>query len=254
MRDKRFTVCTFNLWGDTRWEERRPPLISFLRRHRPDILCVQELRPAIARTILDAIPEYQTVHDDFVGWSMEGNIFWNRNLFTKVKHEAVDVGIHEEMRRLFCVRLVSAASRNDEDPITVATVHFTWRENERESVDGFNPRLEQARRTLAHLDDQATKHTPTLLLGDLNDSLHALNVLIRGGFQETFSALGRVPVPTWPVSVVEQGIPELDDWILFRGRLRPMIVDVPDFFENGLPPSDHKPVLACFRLAGQPPA
>ena len=247
----RFTVCTFNLWGEHLWEARRRTLISFLQKHRPDILCVQELRPKTTRTILEAIPEYESVQDAFGGWAAESNIFWNRDLFSEVDHEAADVGIQEELRRLFCVQLAPVRGG---PAITVATAHYTWRENDREKADGFNPRLEQARRTVEHLSQRAAQDDPVILLGDLNDSMHALRLLIAGGFQETFAALGRDPVPTWPVSVIQSGVPELDDWILFRGPLLPMMVDVPDFFTDGRPASDHKPVLACFRLAGQRPA
>ncbi len=247
----RFTICTFNIWGEFHWPLRRSALMDFVRRHRPDILCVQELRPESSAAILEALPAYETVRDPFPGWQQEGNLFWNRELFTLIEHAAHDVGIQEKLRRLFCARL---QVRSRPETLAVATAHYTWRETPGEARGEGNPRLAQAHETITALDRWAHTNEPTLFLGDLNDSMHALRILLAGGFQETYAALGLEPVVTWPARPIEQGIPELDDWILFRGPVYPLSVSVPDFFSEGLRASDHKPVVACFGLAGPPPS
>jgi endonuclease/exonuclease/phosphatase (EEP) superfamily protein YafD len=41
-------------------------------------------------------------------------------------------------------------------------------------------------------------------------------------------------------------MPAVDDWIYFRGAIQPMTFDVAHCASAGLPPSDHRPVLATF--------
>jgi hypothetical protein len=38
------------------------------------------------------------------------------------------------------------------------------------------------------------------------------------------------------------------DWMLHRGPIQPMTGDVADSHLDGMPPSDHKPVLTTYRL------
>lgn len=40
----RFVVCIYNIWTNTRWQEREPALRRFTVLHRPDTLCLQELQ------------------------------------------------------------------------------------------------------------------------------------------------------------------------------------------------------------------
>ena len=101
----RFTVCTYNVWADSRAEEREKPLREFLRIHTPDILCLQELRGWSRDLIAEALPTHDCVTDDFEGWTVEGNVFWNRDLFDMVDCGAEDIGMIEPLRRLFWARL-----------------------------------------------------------------------------------------------------------------------------------------------------
>ena len=102
----RFTVCTYNIWTRTRWPERRDGLRAFADLHRPDILCVQELQ-AESRAVLDDVlgRSHDRVDGPEEGWTCEGNIWWNRALFAPIGFGAENVGICEEHRRLFWVRL-----------------------------------------------------------------------------------------------------------------------------------------------------
>ena len=67
---------------------------------------------------------------------------------------------------------------------------------------------------------------------------------------DSFQALGRVPLPT-VVPIVRAGTPATIDWIFHRGPLRPMTSEAPDFRYGDIAPSDHKPVLATYRLVDQ---
>ncbi len=69
----RFTVMTYNIWATTRWPDREQPLRRLLELHQPDILCLQELRPATRAVIDEALPGHGRVDDPFEGWIREGN-------------------------------------------------------------------------------------------------------------------------------------------------------------------------------------
>jgi hypothetical protein len=242
----RFVVCTYNLWNDKRWPERQESLRSFLEHHLPDILCLQELRP-VTRRFLDSVLEtHQRVEDPFEGWIREGNIYWNRELFDLVEYGAEDIGILEAKRRLFWVRL---GLRGDDSgrSLFVSTAHYTWYGTDLERTKGINPRLAQARKTIEVLNELVPPPEPLLFMGDLNDFVHPLAVLRAGGLTDSFTALGCTPPPTWPAVPIAQGPPEVDDWMLHRGPIRPMTSAVPDFYVGDFPPSDHKAVIATYR-------
>jgi len=241
----RFVVCTYNLWSDERWPERKEPLKRFLSYHLPDILCVQELRP-VTRDLIDAVLEFhRRVDDPFRGWSHEGNIYWNTAMFELDRYGTEDIGMFEELRRLFWVKL---RFRDQERALWVATAHYTWSGTDREMDTGVNPRIAQARKTVEALDRLVPPSEALLFMGDLNDFLHPLRILRQGALRDSFSALGRLPSPTWPALPIAQGPPELDDWILHRGPIHPMTSSVVDFYVGDFPPSDHKPLMATWRV------
>lgn len=243
----RFTVMTYNIWASARWAEREQPLRRFLELHRPDILCLQELRPATRAVIDQVLAGHQRVEDPFEGWIREGNIYFNRELFSEAAHGAEDVGILEEARRLFWVRLACrfAAGRT----LVVSTAHFTWTGHEIEKNGGPSPRYRQAQRTVGALNSVAPDPQPLLFMGDLNDFEHPIRILREGGLRDCFGALGRDTRFTHPASPTAHGTPQSIDWIFHRGPLRPMTSEVVDFFLDDLSPSDHKPVLATYSLA-----
>jgi endonuclease/exonuclease/phosphatase family metal-dependent hydrolase len=242
----RFTVCSFNLWEESRKDQRRKPLSQFLDLHRPDILCVQELRPWSRDLIDGVLKDHERVDDPFEGWLAEGNIWWNRGLFTRAGHGAEDTGIHEKLRKLFWVRLALKAAPGQ--TLVVSTSHYTWNGNPMEASEGLNPRPAMARRTLEKLKEVAPEPEPVMFMGDLNDDNHPIRILREGGLKDVPSALGRSPRTTFPAEPAYNHPPEVLDWILFRGPLRPMAWDVVDFHVDQTPPSDHKPVIATFAV------
>ena len=239
----RFTVCTYNVWADSRAEERAKPLREFLRFHTPDILCLQELRGWSRELIEEALPTHDCVIDDFDGWTVEGNLFWNRDLFDVVEHGAEDIGMIEPLRRLFWARL-----RTGDRTALVSTAHFTWMGNPVEADGGPSPRPEQARRTVESLDRLAGNAEATLFMGDLNDFAHPIRILREGGLMDSFWALGRFTRPTHPATPTASGVPQAIDYIMSRGAVRPMTSEVVDFHVGDVAPSDHKPVLATYCL------
>jgi endonuclease/exonuclease/phosphatase family metal-dependent hydrolase len=243
----RFVACTYNLWNDRRWPGREPVLRKFMEYHAPDIVCLQELRPVTRAVLDDVLSTHRRVEDPFEGWIQEGNIFWNAELFEMMAYGAEDIGILEKLRRLFWVRLKIRGS----DParvLFVSTAHYTWPGHQVELEQEKNLRIPQARKTLQVLGELVPGEEPMLFMGDLNDSGHPIRILHEGGLADSFNGLGRYTTSTWPAAPIDQGTPEVDDWIFFRGPIRPMTSQVVDFYVNDLPPSDHKPVLATFRL------
>jgi len=242
----RFVVCTLNLWAENRWPERQESLQQFLELHLPDILCVQELRPG-TRDFIDAVlPTHQRVEDPFEGWLREGNIYWNRALFDLVEYGAEDIGIMEELRRLFWARL--RVRPGNGPTIFVSTAHYTWAGNARERETGCNPRVAQARNTIAALSKLVPPEEALLFMGDLNDSRHPVYVLREGGLTSSFEALCQPPKPTCPALVGAVWPASVLDWMLHRGPISPMVSEVADFYVQGIPPSDHRPVLTTYRL------
>lgn len=241
----RFTVCTYNLWEHARWPERELPLRRFLELHRPDVLCLQELRPETRELLDRVLDSHQRIDDPFPGWLSEGNIYWNRTLFELIEYGAEEIGILEQLRRLFWARL---RPRGTGSTLLVSTAHYTWPGNSREKADQINVRNAQALQTVEALNRLAGKSEPVLFMGDLNDHYHPLRRLREGSLVDCFAALGRIPVPTRPTLPTDTHTPEVVDWMLHRGSLQPMSCDVVDFFVGDLAPSDHKPLLVTYRM------
>ncbi|MGR6034496.1 MAG: endonuclease/exonuclease/phosphatase family protein [Candidatus Nitrosoglobus sp.] len=242
----RFVVCTYNLWNDERWPDRKESLRQFIILHQPDILCLQELCLQ-SRDLLDQILEtHQRVNDPFEGWTREGNIYWNRSLFDLVEYGAEEIGTLEQWRRLFWVRLQPQAT--DAPTLLVATAHYTWPGNSKERIDRINVRIAQALNTVEALDRLAAPTSALLFMGDLNDHYSPLQVLQEAGLTNCFTALGRTPQVTRPTIPTAVHTPEVVDWMLHRGPLQPMNCDIVDFFVGDVAPSDHKPLLVTYRL------
>lgn len=244
----RFTVCTYNIWTDTRWPQRRAALMRFADLHRPDILCLQEVQPESLAALDDVLlPTHQRITDPFAGWAHEGNLYWNSRLFTLVEHGAEDIGILEPLRRLFWARL----SVNDGSGRTllVSTAHYTYDGHPKAVESEQYVRLPMARATLAFLNGAQREGEPQLFMGDLNDAYRGMGLLMAGGLTPSFYALGRLARFTHPAEPTAGGNPVAIDWLMHRGPLQVMTSEVVDFYHEDLAPSDHKAVLATYSLA-----
>lgn len=245
MSSFRFVAATYNLWGSNRWPEREEALRSFLKDLCPDILCVQEFRPALREVLDQELPDHRRVEDPFEGWVREGNIYWSARLFDLVQYGAEDIGILEPLRRLFWVRLrVKGTDRT----LVVATAHYTWTGHPQEVATHFNPRVGQAERTVAALAQIAGPEEPLLFMGDLNEANNAIAALRKGGLVDCWRGKGTYPVPTHPAFPTATGTPQVLDWQLYRGPLRPMVCEVVDYVKGYISPSDHKPLLVAYEL------
>jgi exonuclease III len=238
---------TYNIWASSRWPDRKAPLKCFLEYHQPDILCLQELRLETRNLIDEVLTGHQRIDDSFEGWTREGNIYFNQELFEFVEYGAEDIEMYEEARRLFWTRLRSRFTPGR--TLFVSTAHYTWAGNPQEKGGGINPRYAQAQKTVDVLQQLAPETEPLLFMGDLNDFVHPIRILQAGGLCDSFSGLGRHTDYTHPANPTAKGTPQSIDWIFHRGPIKPMTSEVVDFYLNDLAPSDHKPVLATYCLA-----
>lgn len=251
--DARFTGMSVNLWNTQRWPTREAPLRALLARS-PDVLCVQELRPELAATIADVLPEHRCAVGDERAWTHEGNVWWDPVRFDHLGHGASPFGAVERDRRVLWVRL---AHRPSGVELVVATVHLTWLGGSDEVDTGLNPRLAQTRAVVDVLDDVAGDG-PCLLMGDLNDPAVPPRVLRAAGFIDAWGALGVVPSPTFPAFPLStEGSrrpphlpPSTLDWQFHRGAVEPIMTEVVDQPWRGVAPSDHRPLHTLYRLTG----
>lgn len=242
----RFSVCTYNVWGRTRWPDRRSALEHAIGSLRPDVACMQEVQPGIIEAVDATIGgTHDRVHDEFEGWLDESNIWWHRELFDLVDHGAEDVGMLEPLRRLFWVLL--APRDGVRQPILVSTAHWTWHGHPEARRTEQNVRMPQARATVAALDRLAGRSADQLFMGDLNDTTEPIAVLRDSGFVDCFAELGLWSDSTHPARPTP-GVPQTIDWIMRRGALRSVLAHVADVHLGDLAPSDHRPVLAVYEL------
>jgi len=246
----RTTVMTLNLWNDKRWAERESAVESCLETVRPDILCLQELRDVTQERIDSVLTTHDRVEDEFPGWTREGNVYWNNELYRAVEYGRERVGILEEHRRLFWVRL---APRNATDrTMLVGTAHFTYPGNEVERETGQSPRVEQAVKTVDALDRVARVGEPVLFAGDLNDPIHPYAILTEAGYTDCFSDLNVQVRPTFPARPTKHDLAtaiEIPlDWVFANDHARSITATVPHFYHGDVAPSDHWPVLATYEL------
>ncbi|MEE8292226.1 MAG: endonuclease/exonuclease/phosphatase family protein [Candidatus Tectomicrobia bacterium] len=247
----RLSIVTYNLWNTMRWPLRQPAVRQFVDLFRPDVLCVQELRPETRACLDDAMSQHTRVHDQLPGWACESNIYWHRGLFAESEHGAEDIGSLEEHRRLFWVRLKIAEQNRT---IFVSTAHFTSQRQATETDLGQSPRIEQSRRTIAALQRLVRDNEPAWFMGDLNDAVHPTRMLHEAGYSSCFAALGIQCPPTFPcyptanVSAGARVINHTIDWLVANQHARAVAAQVPQCYHGDVAPSDHWPVLAVYEI------
>lgn len=258
MRPFTTVVMTYNTWGNFWWEERAAAMRALLETRPPDILAVQELKPPQVVLFDDVLAGHERVHDDFVGWSKSGNIWWNRDLYELEEYGAEDIGMRAEPARLFWVRL-RVKALDGMPSLFVADAHYTFPGHKQEWLDDVSPRTNQARRTVEELDRLAGDR-PCLFVGDLNDHSRPIKVLRDGGFRDAFSTLGRVSLPTYPAvpnakaaagDPSPESVPVTIDFQFHRGDIEVRSAEVVEFFHRGIAPSDHRPIVATYTLPGR---
>lgn len=241
----RFSFMTLNLWQTSRWPDREPALSALLAAYRPDLFGVQELKPPLLQAIEAALPTHARVHDAGSGWADEGNLFWNAALFEEVAHGSEHISDANPHRQLFWVRL---RVRDTGRTLLAATAHFTWPGHRIEKASGQSPRPDEARRTAAALQRLANPHEPVFFCGDLNEHYYPPRILAEHGYVDCFKPLSLPVRPTRPARPIDERPDQAIDWIMANDRARPIAAHVVHFYKDGLPPSDHWPVIAVYEI------
>ncbi len=249
----RMSIVTYNLWGTERWTERSPALRLFCTTYVPDVMGVQELSVESRALIDEALPDHARVEDGFPGWTTEGNIWWNDGLFELITHGAEDIGIAAPGdRRLFWVRL---RLRDRPRTLWVGSVHLTAADTRKELDEGWNSRVDEAKRAIDALGRLVEADEPAFLVGDFNDALAPLALLFGSGYHSCFAKLAQLPPSTMPAfsdRLLRYGFASsfVYDWIVANDQARPVSASSPHVFADHVPPSDHWPVHAVYELAG----
>ena len=238
----RLSIITYNLFDNIRFSQRTNALKQFVETFNPDVLCVQELCQE-SQTFLDyTLSSHSRVYDLFKGWTCEGNIYWNSKLLKEVEHGIDDIGLVEEYRRLFWVRL---AVKGTDKTILVNTTHLTYKGHPYEVKTGLSPRLEQTRQAIKAIKENVKENEPVFFAGDFNDASHPAYILLEDGYKDCFSSLNIQAPPTSPKKQVFSS--QTMDWI-FAKNARCLAAQVPHFDIAGIMPSDHYPVVAIYQI------
>ena len=251
MHPVRLSIVTYNIWNTMRWDVREPALRQFAELFNPDILCLQELRAETQACLDEAMPGHTRVHDGFEGGTSEGTIYWNRTYFSEVEHGIEDVGMLEEKRRLFWVRLKLTGQ---DRTLFVGTAHYTYQGHPIERDTGQSPRIEQTRRTIEAMQRLVGENEPAVFMGDLNDPVHPVRMMHEAGYVNCFSALGIPTIPTHPAYPTTNILPgarttqQTIDWIFANKHARAVAAQVPHCYHGDVAPSDHWPVLAVYEV------
>lgn len=275
MASTRLSFMTLNLWGTDYWPRRREAVKQLLRKHRPDILCLQEFSKQaeqLLERVLQGRDHVNRRRDDFLGWRSEGNIYWNKKRLKLARRSDKEPNIGREevaidqqqwptqmYRRLFWVRLKLIDA---EHTIFVSTAQLTFKGSKADQ-GGLNPRKLEIDRIISELTS-IPRHAkdkkpvePAFFMGDVNDTSPIFD-LYHAGFVDCFTGVGKPIPPTVPVFRKGGGIDALlkreplrslsSDCITANKLADPREAKVLKFRYRGVAPSDHWPVWAEYEL------
>ncbi len=243
---ERISITSLNLWNTEHWNQREACIRSFVQTYQSDIFCFQEVR-AESLAVLDlALPMYQRIEGNELGWTCESTIYLNKGFCKILEFGLFPLAMPEVYRGLFWVRIQLVSGKE----VIVCTMHLTHQLNADEVRTGIPYRHQQAHEALRYLN--RFDHTyPIILCGDFNDPVHPSRIFHEhGAFQDVFSLLG-LPAPiTFPCPFLsnELYLGEAIDKIMIRGAIRALIATSPHFHIPGQVLSDHWPVMAMLEL------
>jgi endonuclease/exonuclease/phosphatase family metal-dependent hydrolase len=238
---------SYNLWNTVRWPEREPALRNFLTTFRPDILCTQEISNETIHCIAESLKTHDHVVDTPAGWQCESNIFWNRDSFTEIEHGLEKMDMPEQDRGLFWVRLLLKDSGKT---VFIATAHYSYQGNPQEMETGISPRYRQAHQTVSHLNRLVHENETAFFMGDLNDPVIPRLFFPQAGYESCFQGLNLMCPSTYPVATHSDALSDGQtlDWMFCNGQARVIAAAVPQFYHQGITPSDHYPLHAIYEI------
>ena len=243
----RISVMTFNVWGQTRWLERKDALARAIEIADPDCLVLQEC----SQDILDCLDRTLSGHSRIMdhpekGWITESNIYFRSAYFEKETSGFVDLEMTDHPDRgLFWVRL---RERQLNKCFVVATVHMPWPGCAEELKTGINQRVVCSRLLALKLKEITKSGEPCILGGDFNESFHPQRILRElASFEDVFECLDLPPPITHPVRTTaefETSMPDMTcDWIMIS-NCHKCIASFAKTIRGPIIPSDHLSVIA----------
>merc|ERR1719506_120187 len=283
----KYSIVSLNTWGEhERTTQRKKALVRFISTFTPDIVALQEHTCFTNSCIAEAMDVggdgcvsvnqlYDWVQEDGAnpavgddgkrfdnqrnptGWRQESNIYWNKHLFEKVDHGCLDVGIVEEFRGLFWVRL---RVRETAEDLLIATAHLTWQGSRADQNENdIDPRRNQMRQCADALKSHERLHDiPLIFTGDFNCGWFPPKIFKEEmpHMENCFTGLNmpyQVTHPCRPTGSAEEDtcIDQVLDWIFYDTRsIRPLAASIPKTMVDGKQQaiSDHMPILFMFQL------
>jgi endonuclease/exonuclease/phosphatase family metal-dependent hydrolase len=249
----RVKVMTWNVWGNNRWPERESALVRTVHTSLPDVLLLQEVCPAIIKS-LDELHSYSRVDEPSKkGWNHESQIYYNKTLLTMIDHGCSNLDIPDHPNRgLFWARFQLA--QNPAITFFTSTVHMPWQGCPEEIETGMNQRIPTTIKVVEQLRRICPQGEPAIVAGDFNDDFHPIRVLQEEmGFTDVFELLDLAPPITHPVrcsSIAEVQRPDRTiDWITCS---LPVNCNVAGAYAKNMRgvdcASDHYPVIAFFEF------
>ncbi len=250
-----FTAMTLNLRfgraddGPNGWQFRKKCLPPLLARYDPDFIALQEVN----NFQLDFLRRILPAHA-FIGQRRPAPAFWQDNILFYRRRWRCTLQRHFFLSPTPDVPSRFRASRW---PRQCTLGLFRYRGHRLACVDthlDFDPQvqLDSARLILSRLAPLPPE-TPVLLMGDFNAdrSSPCYRLLTgtgekEGGFEDAFG--GTCPGTHHGFTGRSDG--RAIDWILYRGKLEVLQARVVRERFEGRYPSDHFPLLACFRPTG----
>ncbi len=243
----RFSIMTLNLWNTEKLNQRVDSIIEFFSIYQSDIICLQELREE-TRSLLDKVLiNYERVHDSFIGWRDESNIYYNKEIFNEVEHGRINLIMPEVNRGLFYLRL---KEKNTNQSLFISTIHLTHQGNADEKNTSYSYRQDEARIVASSLNKLIENEEPAIVCGDFNDPYHPSRIISSStDFTEVFKTLRLEAPVTFPCSSIskEYDLVESIDKIMHNKKLSPILASSPRMVLScGI--SDHYPVIAIFEI------
>lgn len=256
--ERPITLMTYNIKNPDPahdWPARLPVLLDIVRRHDPDVLCVQEAFDHQMDDLRAGLPGYGDVGQGREGGSAgeHAAVFFRRDRLRPVEHgsfwlsDTPDEPVSNTWGSVF-PRIVNHARFLDVDgaAFTLVTTHL----DHEEGPHGDEVR---ARSTAVIAERTAAVDGPVVVAGDCNEPAgvgRASRVLVEAGFTDAWDVAGNPEDRTATFNDWEPPVAsgERIDWVFTRGvRAVDRVVIDHDGPETWFA-SDHFPVVATIRV------
>lgn len=244
----RFSIMSLNLWNTEKLEERKDSIVNFLKLHKTDFICIQEIRKETISLLDSLLVNYSRVEDRDIGWLQETNIYYNNELFEEIEHGKISLEMPEVDRGLFYIRVIC---KKTGDKLLISTVHLTHQGNADEIATGLSYRHKESILLSEAINALSKEGEGVILCGDFNDPFLPVKIISeKTPLNEVFRTLYVESPITFPNSQIsdEYYLVESIDKIMHNDNLKPLMATSPKLATPLNLVSDHFPVMAMFEV------